>query len=68
MVRPLPVVEMAVSGVYKPSSVLDGHLSRPEVAIGFQRSFESMTGRHMRSHINLAPGGVYMASQSPGCR
>ena len=54
-----------VSGVCKPSSVLDGHLSRPAVASGLKRLPGSATGRRMCSPINLAPGGVYRADKSP---
>ncbi len=55
------------SGVCKPSSVLDDHLSRPQVAMGLKRLPESVTGRHMCFPINLAPDGVYRADKSP-CR
>ena len=55
------------SGVCKPSSVLDDHLSRPQVAMGLKRLPESVTGRHMCFPINLAPDGVYRANKSP-CR
>ena len=44
-----------VSGAYKPSSVLDGHLSRPAVASGLKRFPGSVTGRHICFPINLAP-------------
>ena len=60
-----PINRRIVSDVCKPSSVLDGHLSRPEVAIRLERLPESVTGRHMCSPINLAPGGVYRADKSP---
>ena len=56
-----------VSAVCKPSSVLDGHLSRPAVASRLQRLPEGVTGRHICPPINLAPGGVYRADMSP-CR
>ena len=55
------------SGVYKPSSVLDDHLSRLQVAMELKRLPESVTGRHMCFTINLAPDGVYRADKSP-CR
>ena len=55
------------SGVCKPSSVLDDHLSRLQVAMELKRLPESVTGRHMCFPINLAPDGVYRADKSP-CR
>ena len=58
---------MIASDVYKPSSVLDDHLSRPQVAMRLKRLPESVTGSHMRFPINLAPDGVYRADKSP-CR
>ena len=55
------------SGVCKPSSVLDDHLSRLQVAMELKRLPESVTGRHICFPINLAPSGVYRADKSP-CR
>ena len=45
--------------VCKPSSVLNGHLSRPEVALGFKRL---RSGRATRMLFSLAPSGVYTAN------
>jgi len=47
--------------VYKPSSVLDGHLSRLAVTNKFQRYFcWSWKNTHV-TKLNLASGGVYRA-------
>ena len=64
--EPAPPYNINTSAVYKPSSVFDDHLSRPQVAMGLKRLPEGVTGSHMRLPFNLAPDGVYRADESPG--
>lgn len=49
----------------KPSSVVDDHLSRPDVTARAQAVVRDATGRRMCLYADLAPGGVYIADKSP---
>ena len=51
--------------VCKPGSVLNGHLSRPDVAIGLKPPPESGRAGHMLSH-GVASDRVYSMNLSPG--
>lgn len=61
-----PLNQHVCEQVYKPSSVLNGHLSRRIVADALKRLPRDVTGRHLCPSINLASGGVYIADKSPG--
>ena len=45
---------------YKPSSVLDGYLSSPDVTIRFKRPTLKHDGQPYRFKFGLASSGVYM--------
>ena len=49
----------------KPSSVVDDHLSRPDVTARAQAVVKGATGRRICLYTDLAPGGVYIADKSP---
>jgi hypothetical protein len=56
---------LVLSQAYKPSSVENGHLSTPKVAIRLQRLHWGAAGNRFMPTINLAPDGVYIAAKSP---
>ena len=53
--------------VGKPSSVVDGYLSRRRIAPCAQAAFRNTPGRRIVT-VSVAPNRVYMAAQSPARR
>jgi hypothetical protein len=63
----VPFLKNCLSQACKPSSVVDGHLSRPAVTSQAHAiTWEHDGPPYDHSSINLAPGGVYRADKSPG--